>query len=80
MRIKHLRWIYQGNGRLCLARFYFDDDRAKLSVSICWKPQDFWIGAYWERDIDISYKLYICLLPMIPLRFHWKRSHGGKFG
>ena len=79
MRVGHLKWIPQGNNRLCLARFYFLDDTAKLSISIVWEPRDLWLGLYWDKK-DSSRFFYLCLVPCLPIRVHWKRAWGGKFG
>ncbi len=41
-----------------------------------WKPQDCWIGAYWERR-GADWHLWVCLLPMLPLHFRWRAAREG---
>jgi hypothetical protein len=36
----------------------------RFSVALEFKPQDLWIGAYWQKG-----HCWICLLPMLPLHF-----------
>lgn len=53
-----------------------------MGVCVEFKPEDFWIGAFWKitrvrhasagevyfvRRVD----LWICLVPMLPIHFHW---------
>lgn len=73
-----------GEKRICLARLRFeskdDKDRTvstKWSLSVCWKPGDAWIGAFWKRDSQWDFFLWICLLPCLPVRIHQVRSWGG---
>lgn len=33
-----------------------------------WKPQDFWIGAYWENTRE-RIDIWICLLPCLPIHY-----------
>jgi hypothetical protein len=51
----------------------------KVSVKLIWEPRDLWIGVYWQRDSVDDLIVYICLLPMLPVRLHWVRSWGGRF-
>lgn len=53
----------------------------KLSVSICWVPRDLWIGAFWKPGCVPGYPgtLWICVLPCLPIRFHWVKSWGGRY-
>ncbi len=39
-----------------------------LGVRLEFKPQDFWLGAYWDKE-----NLWICLLPMLPIHFRWDK-------
>lgn len=48
----------------------------KLSISIQWNLEDFWIGAFWKRECS-ELTVWVCLLPCLPIRFHYTRSHGG---
>lgn len=47
-----------------------------LSVGLEWKLPDLWIGAFWKGDRD-EWFLWICLLPCLPIRFHYRRAYGG---
>lgn len=50
---------------------------AKLSIAIEFKLADFWVGAFWKTKRDESW-LWICVIPCVPLRVHYQRSHGGR--
>lgn len=50
----------------------------KLSIKLLWEPRYLWIGAYWARDFHHLF-VYICLIPMLPIRFHYAWSFGGRF-
>lgn len=70
--------------RICLARVRFemkdDHDRTvsnKWSLSLCWKPQDGWIGAFWQTTSNWNFYLWICILPCLPIRIHRVRTWGG---
>ena len=41
-----------------------------MKLRIEFKPQDCWVGAFWQRKGNIQH-LWICLLPMLPLHFEW---------
>ncbi len=58
-----------------------------MKVAIEWKPQDCWIGLFWKvgpparryspnGDVYCLSRvdLWICLLPMIPIHFHWYKG------
>ena len=70
-------------------RFYRtrdDGSSTRLSMKLLWEPRDMWIGVYWTRVFDHLCDrkfdhlfVYICLLPMLPIRLHWTRSRGGRF-
>ena len=48
-----------------------------VSVRLIWEPRDFWIGVYWERVYEVyerGFDLYVCLVPMFPIRISWGRS------
>lgn len=57
--------------------------RPKWSIKFKFKLQDFWVGVFWESKYNIGYEasngisekvsfdLYICLLPCLPLHFKW---------
>lgn len=53
---------------------------------LLFEPRDLWVGIYWnrqstlvfERDFKygseiIIWDVYICLVPMLPLRLMWRR-------
>lgn len=54
-----------------------------MKIRIEFKPQDLWIGAYWENRLarreDIlhgyadAFHLWICLLPMLPIHIEVPR-------
>lgn len=75
-----------GESRLCLTRLYWNrgtpgDGKgysSKVSVSIQWKWQDLWVGAFWKRGLH-EWHLWICLLPCLPIRIHRVTSYGGRF-
>jgi hypothetical protein len=50
---------------------------AKLSVAVEFKLADFWIGAFWKTKRDEKW-LWVCVIPCVPLRFHYQRSYGGR--
>lgn len=56
----------------------------KVSAKIIWEPRDLWLGLYWDvTRLGASFqaiKLYLCIVPCLPLRVHYKRSYGGSFG
>ncbi len=41
-----------------------------LAVTIEFEPRDLWVGVFWKRWIEAGQqrtRLYICLLPMLPI-------------
>lgn len=46
-------------------------------VRVEWKPQDCWVGVYWDQD-DWHLDVWVCLLPMVPIHVGWRESirHG----
>jgi hypothetical protein len=43
---------------------------------IIWEPRDMWIGVYWTQrvwQISEGWEVYVCVLPMLPLRVRWWR-------
>ena len=71
---------------LATKRFYWNtgtvgDGRGystKLSAKLLWEPRDLWIGVYWHKK-DESLFVYICFVPLLPIRIHYKRSYGGRY-
>jgi hypothetical protein len=43
--------------------------KKRLSVSLSFKWFDFWVGWYFDK---VSKVLYVCLLPMFPIRFYFE--------
>lgn len=41
-------------------------------VWLHFEPRDIWIGVYWNQDDDFN-EVYVCILPMLPVRFLWAR-------
>jgi hypothetical protein len=41
----------------------------KLSISLCWKFQDMWIGIFWRKQ-QHEILTWICLLPCLPIGLH----------
>ncbi len=37
-----------------------------MKVSLEWKLQDLWIGAYWDNRTYI-FHLWICIIPCVPI-------------
>jgi hypothetical protein len=50
----------------------------RLSIRVLFEPRDLWLGAYWKRGYN-DLQVYLCLLPMLPIRLHFQRSYGGRF-
>lgn len=45
-----------------------------LRVYVKFVPQDFWIGIFYDNsggDYGLRRRLYVCLLPMVPIVFQW---------
>ena len=60
-----------------------------MHISLKFKPQDVWVGAYWEnrhqggcdfhdlpeqRTLDV----WVCLIPMLPVKLHFGPDAGRK--
>ena len=47
-----------------------------MSVRLEFKPQDLWIGAFWQdrcgTDGRCFKHLWVCLIPMVPLHVQWE--------
>lgn len=46
----------------------------RLSVSVGFNHHDLWVGAYWRHHNAFGYHwthLYVCLIPMLPVRLSW---------
>lgn len=49
-----------------------------MTITVKFEPRDIWIGAYWlySKSVESTYRslrIWICLLPMLPIRlwFEW---------
>ena len=51
----------------------------RWSLRLLWEPRDAWVGVYWTKGQIHEWFFYVCLLPCLPLRFHYMRSYGGIF-
>lgn len=51
----------------------------KLSIKLLFEPRDLWIGVYWNCEGRDHLFVYVCLLPLLPIRFHRARSWGGRY-
>lgn len=56
-----------------------------MKVRLEWKPQDLWIGAFWDKKpivylgrrddgewVASEQHVWICLLPMLPIHIWWR--------
>ena len=93
MRIQWLPNLVRSEKRICLTRIRWEtmdwlhpvSPRAvrpvaysqKVSLSIQWKPRRPLIGAHWEIGPFCQWKLWIYLLPCLPIRINYVRSYGG---
>jgi hypothetical protein len=52
-----------------------------------WKPEDLWIGVYWERKPETAWgkrydgewlattlHVWVCILPMLPIHLKWPKQ------
>lgn len=44
---------------------------APIKIRIKFKWQDIWIGAYYEGYKEGFCSIYICIIPMLPIRIWW---------
>lgn len=84
-----IQWIpnwVKSERRLCLTRIRWERGKVgdgkgyscKLSVSLIWEPRDIWIGLFWDKKHS-ERTWYLCLLPLLPIRFKLLKSFGGIF-
>ena len=56
----------------------------KLRVRPMFEPRDLWVGIYWTNTWDFpegewrAFDLYLCILPMLPIRFTLYRPEQSK--
>ena len=49
-----------------------------LSLSVEWKPEDLWIGVYVDtQNTSYDRRYYLCMIPCLPLRVHFKSYLSG---
>lgn len=51
-------------------------ERPGRSLQLLFEPRDLWVGIYWNRNHVVwgsVIEVYICLVPMLPIRFAWTR-------
>ncbi len=51
---------------------FFCIEIGDVQIVPMFEPRDIWIGVYWNREDDYN-EFYVCLLPMLPIRFLWGR-------
>ncbi len=43
-----------------------------MKITLEFKLEDLWIGAYWRKDIVYKlYHLWICIIPCFPIHLTW---------
>lgn len=78
--------------RLCLTRIRWENGvfgvrgggySAKLSISLCFVPEDLWVGVFWKRrlkkEVTNRGTVFICLIPMLPIRIKLVKTWGGSY-
>jgi hypothetical protein len=40
----------------------------KPNVQVYFEPRDVWVGVYWTRNAFSELVVYVCLVPMLPIR------------
>lgn len=40
--------------------------RNRISITVEFKPNDLWIGLFWDRQL-LAFHMWICLLPTLPI-------------
>lgn len=88
LRIQWIPNLIRSERRICLTRIRWERGApgtggysAKLSISLCFMPEDFWIGVFWKRRTknELTHRgtIYLCLFPMLPLRIKLIKTWGG---
>lgn len=88
VRVQYIPNLVSSENRICLTRIRWESggrpglDRgaysAKLSISLCFVPEDFWVGAFWKtKSVHEPFTLWVCLIPFLPIRFKMVRAFGG---
>lgn len=93
-RVQLMPNVIRSERRICLTRVCWESIKPmchppgvphqashKLSVSLCWKWQDLWVGAFWQGakfpEAGDRYTLWICLIPCLPIRIKLIQTFGG---
>jgi len=45
------------------------------NIRIYFEPRDIWVGVYWNKDCDWILSVYICILPLLPIRLYFMKAH-----
>ena len=46
------------------------------NLTLEWKPQDLWVGAFWKR-IGNCIDVWVCIIPCVPIHFScWGKRWG----
>ena len=61
-----------------------------FKAKILWEPRDIWVGVYWDRGcgshvpwakgLRRMWRVYICIVPCLPLRLEWWTDDGARPG
>ena len=90
MRIQLIPNLVKSENRICLTRIRWehgimgvagDGYSAKLSISVCFVPQDMWIGLFWKGakfpSATERFCAWFALIPCFPVRVKLIKSWGG---
>jgi hypothetical protein len=49
-----------------------------MNIRLLFEPRDVWVGVFWTRlrfydPPRRRWDVYVCLVPMLPIRFRWWR-------
>ena len=45
------------------------------NVMLLFEPKDIWVGVYWSMSCNWILDIYICILPLLPIRLNFMRAH-----
>ncbi len=71
---------YKREHRVLLGPWRIKPLRWMASAAVEWKPQDLWVGAFWKKRLlsdgaIVSYDLWVCVIPCLPIHLWWYREH-----
>lgn len=46
----------------------------RWKVRIKFELRDFWIGLYWDIDMYGAWSIYVCPVPLFPIKFYQVRK------